>query len=36
MDKKIPDPIRDIDKPFLLSLDSIFNIEGRGLVGNWH
>lgn len=32
MDAKIPDPERDIDKPFLLSIDSIFNIKGRGCV----
>jgi elongation factor Tu len=32
MDEKIPEPVRDIDKPFLLSIDSIFNIEGRGCV----
>ncbi len=32
MDEKIPEPERDIDKPFLLSIDSIFNIKGRGCV----
>lgn len=32
MDEKIPEPERDIDKPFLLSVDSIFNIKGRGIV----
>jgi elongation factor Tu len=32
MDEKIPEPVRDIDKPFLLAIDSIFNIEGRGCV----
>lgn len=32
MDEKIPEPERDINKPFLLSIDSIFNIEGRGCV----
>jgi elongation factor Tu len=32
MDTKIPEPVRDVDKPFLLSIDSIFNIEGRGIV----
>lgn len=32
MDEKIPEPIRDIDKPFLLAIDSIFNIKGRGCV----
>ena len=32
MDEKIPDPVRDIDKPFLLAIDSIFIIKGRGCV----
>jgi elongation factor Tu len=32
MDERIPEPVRDVDKPFLLSIDSIFNIEGRGVV----
>jgi elongation factor Tu len=32
MDEKIPEPVRDVDKPFLISIDSIFNIEGRGIV----
>jgi elongation factor Tu len=32
MDEKIAEPVRDVDKAFLTSVDSIFNIEGRGLV----
>lgn len=32
MDKTIILPERDIDKPFLLSVESIYNIEGRGTV----
>jgi elongation factor Tu len=32
MDAKIPEPVRDIDKPFLLAIDSIYNIKGRGCV----
>jgi len=32
MDDEIKQPIRDIDKPFLLSIDGMFNIEGRGCV----
>lgn len=32
MDAEIPVPERDVDKPFLLAIDSIFNIEGRGCV----
>lgn len=32
LDEKIPEPERDVDKPFLLSVDSIFNIKGRGVV----
>jgi elongation factor Tu len=32
MDEKIPEPVRDIDKPFLLAIDSIYNIKGRGCV----
>jgi elongation factor Tu len=32
MDAEIKEPIRDIDKPFLLSIDGMFNIGGRGCV----
>ena len=32
MDAEIEIPERDLDKPFLLAVDSIFNIVGRGVV----
>lgn len=32
MDDDIKEPARDVDKPFLLSIDGMFNIEGRGCV----
>jgi len=32
MDAKIPEPQRDVDKPFLLAVDSTFVIKGRGVV----
>ncbi len=32
MDEEIKEPVRDVDKPFLLSIDGMFNIEGRGCV----
>ncbi|MEI6650210.1 MAG: elongation factor Tu [Candidatus Moraniibacteriota bacterium] len=32
LDVKIPDPVRDIDKPFLMPIEDIFSIEGRGTV----
>ena len=32
LDAKIPDPVRDIDKPFLMPIEDIFSIEGRGTV----
>jgi elongation factor Tu len=32
LDAKIPEPQRDIDKPFLLPIEDIFTIEGRGTV----
>jgi elongation factor Tu len=33
IDAHIPDPKRDIDKPFLMSIEDVFSIEGRGTVG---
>ncbi len=33
IDSAIPDPKRDIDKPFLMSIEDVFSIEGRGTVG---
>jgi elongation factor Tu len=32
MDDFFPDPIRDLDKPFLMPIEDIFSIEGRGTV----
>jgi len=32
LDETIPEPKRDIDKPFLLPIEDIFSIEGRGTV----
>lgn len=32
MDSYIPEPKRDIDKPFLMPIEDIFTIEGRGTV----
>jgi len=32
LDNYIPDPVRDTDKPFLMPIEDIFSIEGRGTV----
>ena len=32
LDSYIPEPVRDIDKPFLMPVEDIFSIEGRGTV----
>ncbi|HEY4484091.1 MAG TPA: elongation factor Tu [Candidatus Paceibacterota bacterium] len=32
MDEYIPQPVRDIEKPFLMPVEDIFSIEGRGTV----
>jgi len=32
IDEYIPDPKRDVDKPFLLSVEDVFSITGRGTV----
>ena len=32
MDAYFPDPIRDLDKPFLMPVEDVFSIEGRGTV----
>ena len=32
LDSYIPEPIRDIDKPFLMAIEDIFSIKGRGTV----
>ena len=32
LDEYIPDPVRDIEKPFLLPIEDVFSISGRGTV----
>ncbi|MFO8638886.1 elongation factor Tu [Legionella pneumophila serogroup 1] len=32
MDSYIPEPVRNIDKPFLLPIEAVFSISGRGTV----
>src|SRR6202789_1457498 len=32
LDTFVPDPTREIDKPFLMCVEDVFNIEGRGTV----
>ena len=32
LDTYIPIPVREIDKPFLMPIEDIFSIEGRGTV----
>ncbi len=32
LDEAIPEPKRDIDKPFLMPIEDVFSIEGRGTV----
>lgn len=32
LDTHIPDPVRDVDKPFLMPIENVFAIEGRGTV----
>jgi elongation factor Tu len=32
LDEYIPEPVREIDKPFLMPVEDIFSIEGRGTV----
>ncbi len=33
LDNYIPDPVRETDKPFLMSIEDVFSIKGRGTVG---
>ena len=33
VDSYIPTPVRDIDRPFLMSIEDVFSITGRGTVG---
>ena len=32
LDSYIPEPVRDIDKPFLMAIEDVFSIKGRGTV----
>jgi elongation factor Tu len=32
IDSYIPDPVRDVDKPFLMPIEDVFSISGRGTV----
>ena len=32
MDETIPEPVRELDKPFLMPVEDVFSIEGRGTV----
>ena len=32
LDTQIPDPVRDMDKPFLMAVEDVFSIKGRGTV----
>jgi len=32
MDEYFPDPVRDVNKPFLMPVEDVFSIEGRGTV----
>ena len=32
LDTFVPDPVREVDKPFLMCVEDVFNIEGRGTV----
>jgi len=33
VDTAVPDPIRDLDRPFLMPIEDVFSITGRGTVG---
>ena len=32
LDTEIPEPVRDVDKPFLMAIEDVFSIKGRGTV----
>jgi len=32
VDEYVPTPVRDVDKPFLMSIEDVFSIKGRGTV----
>jgi elongation factor Tu len=34
VDTWIPEPVRDLDKPFLMSVEEVFSIQGRGTVAS--
>jgi elongation factor Tu len=33
LDESIPEPVREIDRPFLMPVEDVFSIKGRGTVG---
>ncbi|MFC1805935.1 elongation factor Tu [Planctomycetota bacterium] len=33
VDSYIPDPVRDVEQPFLMPIEDVFSIKGRGTVG---
>ncbi len=33
LDKHIPEPVREVDKPLLMAVEDVFSIKGRGTVG---
>ena len=33
IDEFIPEPVREVDKPFLMQIEDVFSIKGRGTVG---
>jgi len=32
IDEYIPEPVRELDKPFLMPVEDVFSIKGRGTV----
>lgn len=32
VDENVPEPVREVDKPFLMAIEDVFSIEGRGTV----
>src|SRR5690625_7295531 len=32
VDERVPEPVRDMDKPFLMPIEDVFTITGRGSV----
>jgi elongation factor Tu len=32
VDENVPEPVREIDKPYLMAIEDVFSIEGRGTV----